>query len=140
MSLESPKHSEWFRFFENMSAVFRSSNPKQMPEAYEIRAALEEIGGRTAARALKGKTDQLQNELGATRFPPMLTFRWMELNWGVTPSDIHLTCCWHDLTIMKPGRKPWTRRIRLKGRDSKSLLVFKNEGAIPASTSTEQQL
>jgi hypothetical protein len=58
-----------------------------VPEAYEIRAALEEIGGRTAARALKGKTDQLQNELDATRFPPVLTFRWMELNWGVTPSD-----------------------------------------------------
>src|SRR5258708_1498113 len=32
---------------------------------------------------------------------------------GTTPSDIDLTCCWHDVTIIKPGRKPWTRRVRI---------------------------
>ena len=34
---------------------------------------------------------------------------------GATPSDIDLTCCWHDVTIIKPGRKPWTRRVRIAG-------------------------
>jgi CRISPR/Cas system-associated exonuclease Cas4 (RecB family) len=34
---------------------------------------------------------------------------------GVTPSDIDLTCCWHDVTIIKRGRKPWTRRLRTTG-------------------------
>jgi hypothetical protein len=34
---------------------------------------------------------------------------------GVTPSDIDLSCCWHDVTIIKPGRKPWTRRVRMTG-------------------------
>jgi quercetin dioxygenase-like cupin family protein len=34
----------------------------------------------------------------------------------VTPSDIDLTCCWHDVTIIKPGRNPWTRRVRNTGR------------------------
>jgi PEGA domain len=35
---------------------------------------------------------------------------------GATPSDIDLTCCWHDGTIIKPGRKPWTKRVRNTGR------------------------
>ncbi len=51
----------------NFSAIVRSPNPKEMQEAYEIRAALEEIGGRTAARALKGNTAALQRELDAMR-------------------------------------------------------------------------
>jgi serine phosphatase RsbU (regulator of sigma subunit) len=51
----------------NCSAVVHSPNPKEMQEAYEIRAALEEIAGRTAATALKGNTDNLRNELGAMR-------------------------------------------------------------------------
>jgi serine phosphatase RsbU (regulator of sigma subunit) len=51
----------------DLSAVVRSPNPKEMQEAYEIRAALEEIGGRTAARALKGNTAVLQCELDAMR-------------------------------------------------------------------------
>jgi serine phosphatase RsbU (regulator of sigma subunit) len=49
------------------SAVVHSPNPKEMQEAYEIRAALEEIAGRTAAIALKGKTAELQRELAAMR-------------------------------------------------------------------------
>src|ERR1700730_3747496 len=52
---------------ENLSAVVHSPNPKEMQEAYEIRAALEEIGGRAAARALKGNTAALQRELDAMR-------------------------------------------------------------------------
>jgi serine phosphatase RsbU (regulator of sigma subunit) len=44
------------------SAIVRSPDPKEMHEAYEIRAALEEIGGRAAARRLKGKTAELQRE------------------------------------------------------------------------------
>jgi DNA-binding GntR family transcriptional regulator len=38
-----------------------------MHEAYEIRAALEEIGGRAAARVLKGNTGTLWSELAAMR-------------------------------------------------------------------------
>lgn len=51
----------------NCSAVVHSPNPKEMHEAYEIRAALEEIAGRAAAMALKGNTDNLRNELEAMR-------------------------------------------------------------------------
>jgi sigma-B regulation protein RsbU (phosphoserine phosphatase) len=51
----------------NFSAIVHSPNPKEMQEAYEIRAALEEIGGRAAARALKGDTAALQCELDAMR-------------------------------------------------------------------------
>lgn len=51
----------------NASAVFHSPNPKEMQEAYEIRAALEEVGGRAAARVLKGNTGPLQRELDAMR-------------------------------------------------------------------------
>ena len=42
-------------------------SPKEMQDAYEIRAALEEVGGRAAARALKGNTITLQRELEAMR-------------------------------------------------------------------------
>jgi uncharacterized protein (TIGR03118 family) len=34
---------------------------------------------------------------------------------GATPADIDLTCCWHDVTLIKPGRKTWTRRVRITG-------------------------
>jgi serine phosphatase RsbU (regulator of sigma subunit) len=47
------------------SAVIRSRVPKEMQEAYEIRAALEEIGGRSAAKALAGNTNELRRELDA---------------------------------------------------------------------------
>ena len=49
------------------SAIIRSHTPKEMQEAYEIRAALEEIGGRAAAKALKGNAGQLRRELEAMR-------------------------------------------------------------------------
>jgi serine phosphatase RsbU (regulator of sigma subunit) len=51
----------------NGLAVFQSPNPKEMQEAYEIRAALEEVGGRTAARVLRGNTAGLQREVDAMR-------------------------------------------------------------------------
>ena len=51
----------------NSSAVIHSPNSKEMQEAYEIRAALEEIAGRTAATNLKGKTAGLQRELEGMR-------------------------------------------------------------------------
>src|SRR5258707_11085077 len=51
----------------NFSAIVHSPNPKEMQEAYEIRAALEEIGGRAAARTLQGDTAPLQRELDAMR-------------------------------------------------------------------------
>jgi serine phosphatase RsbU (regulator of sigma subunit) len=51
----------------NATAVVRSPCPKEMPEAYEIRAALEEIGGRAATRVLKGNTSELRRELEAMR-------------------------------------------------------------------------
>jgi DNA-binding GntR family transcriptional regulator len=49
------------------SAIVHSPNAKEMQEAYEIRAALEEIAGRTAATNLKGNTAGLQKELEAMR-------------------------------------------------------------------------
>lgn len=49
------------------SAVVHSPNTKEMHEAYEIRAGLEEIAGRTAAEALKENTAELQKELAAMR-------------------------------------------------------------------------
>jgi DNA-binding GntR family transcriptional regulator len=60
----------------NASAVFHSPSPKEMKEAYEIRAALEEIAGRTAARALKDDTAQLRHELDAMR----VAFRRLDLD------------------------------------------------------------
>jgi serine phosphatase RsbU (regulator of sigma subunit) len=44
-----------------------SLNPKEMLQAYEIRAALEEVGGRAAAQVLKGNTAALKRELEAMR-------------------------------------------------------------------------
>jgi DNA-binding GntR family transcriptional regulator len=52
---------------EDSSALVRSSSPEEMQEAYEIRAVLEEIGGRAAARALKGNTSSLQREVDEMR-------------------------------------------------------------------------
>lgn len=49
------------------SAIVRSPDPKEMHEAYEIRAAIEEIAGRAAAATLKGNTGRLQKELDAMR-------------------------------------------------------------------------
>ena len=51
----------------NSLATVNSPNPKEMHEAYEIRAALEEIAGRLAVRTLKGNTGSLQAELDAMR-------------------------------------------------------------------------
>src|SRR5215468_7618505 len=51
----------------NFSAVVHSPNSKEMHEAYEIRAALEEIAGRTAAEALKDNTAELEKELDGMR-------------------------------------------------------------------------
>ena len=51
----------------NFSAVVQSPNPKDMQEAYEIRAALEEIAGRAAAPVLKGNAAALRSELNAMR-------------------------------------------------------------------------
>ena len=49
------------------SAIIHSLDPKEMQEAYEIRAALEEIAGRTAASVLKGNVAGLQKEVDAMR-------------------------------------------------------------------------
>jgi len=51
----------------NLSAVVHSPNAKEMHEANEIRAGLEEIAGRTAAETLKENTAELQKELNAMR-------------------------------------------------------------------------
>ena len=51
----------------NFAAVLHSPNVKEMHEAYEIRAGIEEIAGRTATEALKGNTGELQKELEAMR-------------------------------------------------------------------------
>lgn len=52
---------------DRFSAVVHSPNPKEMHEAYEIRAAIEEIAGRAAAVKLKGNTALLQKNLDAMR-------------------------------------------------------------------------
>jgi DNA-binding GntR family transcriptional regulator len=49
------------------SAVLHSPNAKEMHEAHEIRAGLEEIAGRTAAEGLKENTAGLQKELAGMR-------------------------------------------------------------------------
>ena len=51
----------------NSSAIVRSPNPDEIQEAYEVRAAIEELAGRTAATVLKGYTSELRNELAAMR-------------------------------------------------------------------------
>src|SRR5258708_6687468 len=58
------------------AAVVRSPRPQEMQEAYEIRAALEEIGGRAAAQVLKGNTSALQREVDAMR----AAFRSLDLD------------------------------------------------------------
>ncbi|HZC66574.1 MAG TPA: SpoIIE family protein phosphatase [Candidatus Dormibacteraeota bacterium] len=60
----------------NVSATLHSPNPKEMQDAYEIRAALEEVGARSAARTLKGDTLALQRELDGMR----VAFRNLDLN------------------------------------------------------------
>jgi serine phosphatase RsbU (regulator of sigma subunit)/DNA-binding transcriptional regulator YhcF (GntR family) len=52
---------------DGFSAVVHSPNPKEMQEAYELRAAIEEIAGRAAAENLNGDTSSLQIELDAMR-------------------------------------------------------------------------
>lgn len=51
----------------NNTAVVRSPDPKEMYEAYEIRAALEEIGGRGAALHFQKNTGKLRAEVDAMR-------------------------------------------------------------------------
>ena len=52
---------------EDLSVIVRSPNPAEMEEAYQIRAEIEEIAGRTAATVLKGYTVELQYQLAAMR-------------------------------------------------------------------------
>lgn len=49
------------------SARVHPPNPKEMQEVYEVRAALEEISGRSAAPTLKANTAALQSELEGMR-------------------------------------------------------------------------
>src|SRR5215831_17841452 len=47
----------------NLSAIVRSPDPQETREAYQIRAAIEEIAGPIAASVLKGYTAELGNQL-----------------------------------------------------------------------------
>lgn len=51
----------------NFSALVLSPNPREMQEAYELRAAVEEIAGRTAAITLQGNCGGLKKALEAMR-------------------------------------------------------------------------
>src|SRR5260370_40921945 len=51
----------------NSSAIVRSADPEQTQEAYQMRAAIEELAGRTAAVVLKGYTAGVRNELAPMR-------------------------------------------------------------------------
>src|SRR5258708_9642944 len=62
--------------FQELGAVARAKNssaavpvprPEEIQEVYEIRAALEEIAGRAASRALKGNTSALRREVDEMR-------------------------------------------------------------------------
>lgn len=48
-------------------AIVHAPDPKEMLEAYEIRAGIEEIAGRTAAEKFKGSAACLQDELNSMR-------------------------------------------------------------------------
>jgi serine phosphatase RsbU (regulator of sigma subunit) len=52
---------------EDLSAVVKLPDPKEMLDAYNLRAAIEEIGGRAAATALEGNVAGLLKELGGMR-------------------------------------------------------------------------
>jgi serine phosphatase RsbU (regulator of sigma subunit) len=56
---------EVVKLLEDHSATVLSPSLKEMMEAYEIRAGLEEIAGRTAATFLEGNTADLQGEVDA---------------------------------------------------------------------------
>jgi serine phosphatase RsbU (regulator of sigma subunit) len=88
----------------NGSAVFHSPSPKETHQAYEIRAALEEIGGRSAAPALKGNTAALQRELDAMR----LAFRRLDLDSFVE----------HDVTFHRSILQASQNEILLRVWDS----------------------
>jgi DNA-binding GntR family transcriptional regulator len=51
----------------NISAIIRSPDPEEMQEAYEVRAAIEEVAGRTATTVLRGYTAELQHQLAGMR-------------------------------------------------------------------------
>jgi len=51
----------------NSSAAVPVPRPEEIQEVYEIRAALEEIAGRAAGRALKGNTSVLRREVDEMR-------------------------------------------------------------------------
>jgi DNA-binding GntR family transcriptional regulator/AraC-like DNA-binding protein len=51
----------------NGSAIIRTPDPEEMLEAYEVRAAIEEVAGRTAATVLKGYTAELRHQLAGMR-------------------------------------------------------------------------
>ena len=52
---------------EDLSVIVRPPNLAETEEAYQIRAEIEEIAGRTAATVLKGYTTELQYQLAAMR-------------------------------------------------------------------------
>jgi DNA-binding GntR family transcriptional regulator len=54
-------------FAEDFSAIVNSPDPKGMRDAYNVRAALEEIGGRAAATALEGNVVEQLEELSGMR-------------------------------------------------------------------------
>ena len=55
------------RLSEGLSAIVRAPKLEEMEQAYQIRAAIEEIAGRTAATVLKGYTRELHNQVTAMR-------------------------------------------------------------------------
>ena len=71
----------------NFAAVVHSSSSKEMQEAYEIRAALEEISGRAAAEVLKGNTKELEKALDGMRS-------------AITTGDLD-ACVEHDVKFHK---------------------------------------
>ena len=91
-----------------------SPNPKEMQDAYEIRAALEEVGGRAAARMLKGNTAALQRELEAMRaaFDRLDLGSFVEHDIAFHRNILEasqnevLLCVWDSLAV-----EPWMRAL-----------------------------
>jgi DNA-binding GntR family transcriptional regulator len=125
----------------NFAAVLQSPNAKEMHEAYEIRAGIEEIAGRTAAEALKGNTAELQKGLDAMR----VALRTGDLD-GCAEHDVKF----HKAILQSSGNRTLLRvwealvvdvRIRISiGKVSKDLaeVVESHQPIVDALRNVEQ--
>src|SRR6266404_3680388 len=89
---------------EDLSVIVRPPNLAETEEAYQIRAEIEEIAGRTAATVLKGYTAELQYQLAAMRA-------------AVTDGDLD-ACAEHDVEFHRDIVKAAQNDVLQIGRAS----------------------